>query len=99
MGKLKPLAKLENGAMRIDPKKMKNITMKFQDSNSFEDWILQQIVAVAQIYNEGRFLFFARLNPLGVKIFLITEGECQEPKNKISLSGTFRGSKWRKPRL
>lgn len=99
MGKLKPLATLENGVISIDQKKMKKIIKEYEEPKPIEDWLNTQLSNALSLYPKGHFLVFARLNPLGAKSFLTTEEEhsyYKNARNEIPLFDTYGGKKWRR---
>lgn len=100
MGKLKPLATLENEVITVDLDKMRKIIKKYEEPKPIEDWLHTQLSNVLSRYPTGHFLVFARLNPLGAKVFLSTEVELGKIEI-IRITGwydTFRGKKWKKSR-
>lgn len=99
MGKLKPLATLENGVITIDLDKMRKIIKQYEEPKPIEDWVHTQLSNALNRYPRGQFSVFVRLNPLGAKSFLTTEEEhshYKNDRNEIPLFDTYRGNKWRR---
>ncbi len=99
MGKIKPLATLENGVITVDLVKMRKIIKKYEEPKKIADWLHMQLSNALSWNPKGHFLVFVRLNPFEAKAFLTTEEEhshYKNDRNEIPLFNNYRGNKWRR---